>query len=210
MLPIALLVTFYAGSAPGARLKNTVLAVIVLSGFLAIFVPIYDYFMMPRWGYGILDFLTMEGRVEGYLTTGVQIGDQGRVAGRLDGIVAAFSELSKDPMKLMFGYGIGNASDSALGSQFVGAQFERFSLFPDTTLSVLLLEVGVLGIGLVLLLHWLVFRDSLAVARSDSGILGALAVGWTGTSCRRADRFPLCRDDHLPRRFRFFTGIFRD
>lgn len=189
LLPIGLLVTFYAGSARGTRLRNMLLSVVVLAGFLAIFVPVYDHYVSPRWGYGIMDFFTMEGRVERYLTKGTEIGDRAP-AGRLDGIVAAISELSKDPSTLVFGYGIGNASDSALGSQFVGAHFEKFSLFPSSTLVHLLLEFGVLGLGLVLLLHWLIFLDSLAVARQDPGIIGALALGWTGVSAVIVIAFP--------------------
>ncbi|MGH8223958.1 MAG: hypothetical protein ACREQZ_13395, partial [Woeseiaceae bacterium] len=64
LLPIGLMVTFYAGSARGTRLKNMLLSVIVLAGFMAIFIPIYDHFITPRWGYGIVEFFTMEGRVE--------------------------------------------------------------------------------------------------------------------------------------------------
>ena len=73
LLPIGLLVTFYAGSARGTRLKNMLLSVIVLAGFLAIFIPVYDHFITPRWGYGIMEFFTMEGRVERYLTKGTEI-----------------------------------------------------------------------------------------------------------------------------------------
>ncbi|MEX2343361.1 MAG: hypothetical protein WD647_10615 [Steroidobacteraceae bacterium] len=181
LLPIGLMVTFYAGSARGARLKNMLLSVIVLAGFMAIFIPIFDHFITPRWGYGIVEFFTMEGRVERHFMRGTEMGDRA-TAGRLDTIMAALSELSKDPSTLFFGFGIGNASDSALGSQFVGAYFEKFSQFPTSTLAGLLLEFGVLGLGLVLLLHLLIFADSLAVARQDHGLPGALAVGWTGTT----------------------------
>ena len=37
-----------------------------------------------------------------------------------------------------------------------------------------------LGTALVFLLYWLVFRDAIAVARSDSGLVGSMAVGWIG------------------------------
>jgi hypothetical protein len=213
MLPVALMVTFYAGSARGTRLKNMLLGLILIAGFLAVFIPIYDYFIAPKWGYGILDFLTMEGRVERYLTTGAEVGVQegvGRAPGRLDGVFVAFSELSKDPTQLVFGYGIGNASDSALGAQFSGAYLETFAPFPATTLTVLLLELGVLGLALVLFLHWLIFLDSLAIARRDPGILGAVAMGWTGVTAVLIIGFPYVGIVTFPAMsylFWYFSGL---
>jgi hypothetical protein len=213
MLPVALMVTFYAGSARGTRLKNMLLGLIIIAGFLAIFIPIYDYFIAPKWGYGILDFLTMEGRVERYLSSGAEVGVQegvGRPPGRLDAVIVAFSELSKDPTQLVFGYGIGNASESALGAQFTGAHFETFAPFPSSTLSALMLEVGILGLALVLLLHWLIFLDSLAVARRDPGILGAVAMGWTGVTAVLVIGFPYVGIITFPAMsylFWYFSGL---
>ena len=131
-------------------------------------------------------------------------------AGRLDTVVATISELSKDPSTLVFGFGIGNASDSALGSQFVGAYFEKFSQFPSSTFANLLLEFGVLGLGLVLLLHLFIFADSLAVARQDRGLPGALAIGWTGTTAVIVLCFPYTELITMPVTsflYWYFSGI---
>jgi hypothetical protein len=184
LLPMALLATFYVGSKKGTRLKNTLLGLVVLGGLLSIFVPVYDHYMRPRWGYGILDFLTMEGRVEGYLVRNQGVGSSGKVeAGRLDGVFAAVEVLSTDPTKLFFGVGIGNASDSALGAQFVGAYYKTFELLPVTSFTAILLEHGLCGLALVLLLHWLIFRDSVMLARRpELGITSIVAVAWTGVS----------------------------
>jgi hypothetical protein len=51
--------------------------------------------------------------------------------------------------------------------------------FASTTVSLLLLEIGVLGLLAVLYLYWLIFRDSQLVA-GDESLVGCLAVGWTG------------------------------
>lgn len=179
LLPLALLVTFYVGSEAKYRLKNTLLGSILAISFLAIFIPIYDHFMQPRWGYGLIEFFTMEGRVEGYLMKGTEVGDQAR-AGRLDGMIAAATELSKDPSKLFFGLGIGNASDSALGAQFDGAYYRQFEVFPLNSFSFIMLEHGLLGVFLVLWLHWIIFRDCVFVARRERSLIGALAMGWAG------------------------------
>lgn len=46
--------------------------------------------------------------------------------------------------------------------------------------SVFILEIGLLGTATVFLLYWLVFRDSLVVARHDQALQGSLAIGWAG------------------------------
>ena len=181
LLPLALLTAFFVGSEPGNRLKNMLLGTMVAAAFLAMFVPIYDHFVTPRWGYGIVDFFLMEGRVERYFMKGTEIGDQ-REAGRLDGMIVAVSELSRDPATLLFGLGIGNASDSALGAQFHGVYFRMFEYFPLNSFSFILLEFGLLGLLLVLSLHWIIFRECFAVARADRALMGALAIGWAGVS----------------------------
>ena len=181
VLVACLLTTVLVGSSRGTRVRNAVLGVGVSITFLAVFVPIYDYFVMPRWGYGLLDFFTMEGRVERYFLKGKEIGDEGP-AGRLDGLIAAASVLAQDPTRAFFGVGIGNASDSSLGQQFVGAYYKMLEGFPLTSFSFIMLELGLLGLGLVLLLHWRIFRDCAALAHRDNGLLGALAIGWTGIS----------------------------
>lgn len=181
LLPVALLTTLYIGSTSGNRFKNTLLGLAITSGFLAAAIPIYDHFMEPRWGYGLFDFVTMEGRLEGYLMKGTEIGDQ-QSAGRVDAIFAAFAELSKDPAKMLFGLGVGNASASALGPSFEGEYHGLFEYFPLTSILIITLELGLLGLMLVLALIWQVLRDCVALLTSQSGIFGALAAGWAGVT----------------------------
>jgi hypothetical protein len=76
-----------------------------------------------------------------------------------------------DPVSLVFGLGIGNASRSSLGEQFTGRYAVRFEPFVITSAAAFLLEIVLLGTGLVLL-YWMIFRDALAVARLDNGIRG--------------------------------------
>jgi hypothetical protein len=47
---------------------------------------------------------------------------------------------------------------------------------------VLILELGVLGLALVLLTCYLIYRDARVVAASDDGLMGALAAGWAGVA----------------------------
>src|SRR5262249_45051650 len=86
----------------------------------------------------------------------------------------------QDPVRLAFGLGLGNASNSNLGDSFTGRYYELFQAFVLTSFSVFLLELGVLGVTVAFVLYWFVFADSLAVARADSGLMGAVAVAWVG------------------------------
>jgi hypothetical protein len=44
------------------------------------------------------------------------------------------------------------------------------------------LETGVFGTALVFALYWLIFRDSVVVARSDDSLTGWIAIGWAGVT----------------------------
>lgn len=181
LAPIGLLTTFILGAKPGKRVGNALVALLVISLFGSIFLPVYDYYARQRWGYGLVDFMMMHGRVEGYLSKrDAGIGSQ--QAGRVDAIVIPVKELARDPPELAFGLGTGNASDSALGLQFTGQYFRRFEPFRQSTAAILILETGLFGLALVYVLYWLIFRDTRYVAERDKSLQGAIAVGWTGVS----------------------------
>ena len=103
-----------------------------------------------------------------------------RPAGRLDSVLIPLRDLASDPAKLAFGYGVGNASNSSLGTQFVGEQYPKFSIFMIHAFARITLELGIVGLALVLILMWLVFVDALKVARRDDGIFGVVAAGMVG------------------------------
>jgi hypothetical protein len=179
LAPVGLLTTFIVGARPGKRVSNALIALLVISVFGSIFLPVYDYYSRQRWGYGLVDFFTMQGRVEGYLEKRhAAIGAP--TAGRVDAIVIPLEELAHDPPELAFGLGVGNASDSALGTQFTGHYFRRFEPFRLSTGALLIMETGLLGLTLVYVLYWLIFRDVRWVATHHQGLTGALAVGWMG------------------------------
>jgi hypothetical protein len=80
----------------------------------------------------------------------------------------------------VFGVGIGNVSESSLGPNFTGRYFDVYGELILGALAMLIAETGMLGLGLILLLYAMIFRDSMYVAERDSGPFGALALGWTG------------------------------
>lgn len=179
-VPMALVTCFIVGAKPGEKVKNAYLAVIITTGFFAVFIPVYDYFMKPHWGYGIVDFVLMEGRLEGYLDRGAQVGQYGGESGKLGGFKVAVTEVSRDPVSLVFGYGIGNVSDSALGEQFTGEHFRLYETFLESSAILVVFEFGLAGFALLMFLYWKIFKDCVSVAHNDDGIMGALAIGWAG------------------------------
>src|ERR1700722_11376209 len=182
LLPIALLTVVLVGAPTGKRLRNFVLSTVLFIVFLACFAPIYDYMERKNPYYtSVEDFFTSQSKVNHYLETHSGLGTQ-RQAGRIDAIVIPLSRLSADPVSLAFGLGIGNASHSSLGPQFIGAYYPIYEGFLVSSLSVFLLEIGVCGTALVFVLYWMIFCDSLAVARSDDSLTGWVAVGWSGVA----------------------------
>jgi hypothetical protein len=179
VLPTALFITFQAVSKRGERLKQMVLAIVVLGVFLAAFVPIYDWVQDNQAGHGLVDFFSSD-RASSYLDTDSKIGTTEHV-GRLDSVRVAAAETVTDPVRAVLGLGIGNTMDSALGPQFSGKYFERYRLFTaETAFSTLLLELGFLGVGALLCVYWQIFRDALFVAEHGNPYVSALAAAWVG------------------------------
>jgi hypothetical protein len=180
LLPVALFSTFLAASRPATRFRHAAVGAAVITMALGTFVLIYDHFGTQRWGYGIVDFLTSEEKVEYYLHKDAELGSD--KAGRIDALVIPLKELAKEPSELVFGLGVGNATESALGPQFTGQYFARFSLFLLTAATTLLLEIGVLGLAIVLLVQWLILQDARVVARNGKDVRSTLALGWIAVS----------------------------
>jgi hypothetical protein len=182
LLPIALLTVVLVGSSPAKRARNFVLTVGIFVVFLAGFIPVYDYLELKNPYYiGIEQFFTNEKAVNNYLDTHSGVGAK-HDTGRIDAIVVPLKRLSNDPVQLAFGLGLGNASHSSLGPQFIGAYFPLYAGFLVSSFSYFLLEIGIFGTALVFVLYWLIFRDSLAVARSDDSLTGSIALGWSGVA----------------------------
>lgn len=182
MLPIGLLAAFFAAASPGQRVRQTLVAATWLALFAAIFFPVYEYTNSEKqYSVPLTEMLSDPDRLERYLWYKKEVGSTGG-AGKVDSIVVPLAHLSSDPLHLMFGLGIGNVSDSALGRGFGGRYFKMFSPFIGTSFGRLVLELGVLGFALVLSLMWMIYRDSQIVARRSGSLVGALAGGWAGVT----------------------------
>lgn len=184
LLPIGLLTTIVAGSPAGQRLKVFAMGLVLLGTFGAILVPVYDM-MAAKNPYKneqhLMDFFTDQQELDKYMETkgGATLGTKHAVR-RGDAIRVPLEYLAKDPVNLAFGLGIGNASHSNLGRQFEGTYYDLFQYFAVLSISTFVLELGLLGTAVVFVLYALLFFDSVAVAKEDSGLTGALAIGWIG------------------------------
>jgi hypothetical protein len=180
VLPIGLMLTFLAAARPGERLKQMVFATGALAVFLAAFIPTYNWLMEGReYGFTVTEFFTE--RIDEYLDTDSEIGAV-KTAGRVDSARVTVRETLQDPVRAVFGLGIGNTLESALGPQFSGKYYERYRNFTSTGFASMILQLGFLGFGLLMCVYWLIFRDAWFVARHGSGRAAALAAAWAGVT----------------------------
>jgi hypothetical protein len=182
-LPLGLLATVFLGPAPGKKLKYLGMAVAGLVVAGALFIPIYSFtqrYNPHKNERDITSFFSNQKQLSHYFSSGVGGVGTKKDVRRGDAIVVPFQYLARDPVQLMFGLGMGAVSPSKFGKNFEGPYYLLFTPFLITSFSVYLLEFGLLGLAVIGVLFWMVFWDTLAVARSDESIVGALAIGWTG------------------------------
>ncbi|MGD0502384.1 MAG: hypothetical protein ABSD02_06565 [Steroidobacteraceae bacterium] len=182
-LPMAMAVTVLFAAKRGKRLRYAGVGVLALAAFGALFVPIYNMmevhnpFKEER---DVLNFFTSEKQLSSYLSSNVTGVGTAKDVRRGDAVVVPLQFLSTDPARLAFGLGLGSVSPSNFGKNFEGPYFQLFKQFLIMSFVFFVLEFGVLGVLMIGALFWMVFADTLVVAREDDSLVGALAAGWTG------------------------------
>lgn len=183
MLPFGIMFTLIAGTERGKRLRYAGLATLGLAAFVAFFIPVYNMMEVHnpfKNEKDITNYFTNEKQLERYMSSHVAGPGTTKDVRRGDAIMVPLQFLARDPAQLAFGLGIGSVAPSNLGKNFEGGYFELFSNFLITSFTVLLLEFGVCGVLVVGIMLWMIFMDTLAVARDDESFFGAFAVGWVG------------------------------
>jgi len=184
LLPLALIIPGMIAnvSATSGSIRRGIITLALASVTLYSFVQVYDYFMIPRWGYGLMDFFQMDGRLERYMMKDATVGTEVEV-GRVDGLILPFKAAAaeNDPMQAILGLGIRNISQSKLGADFTGAEYSRYGNLISSSGSLLIWELGVLGLLLVFTLMYLIMRDAWTLRRAE-GLIGTFAVGWVAIS----------------------------
>jgi hypothetical protein len=183
LLPVGLMVTLIMGGEQGKRLRYATFALLGLVAFGAFFIPVYNM-MEAHNPYksekDITNYFTNQKELGRYMSSDVSGVGTAKDVRRGDAIEIPLQFLSRDPAQLAFGLGIGSVSPSSFGKNFEGSYFQLFKKFLITSFTFFLLEFGILGVTMIGLLFWLVFMDTLAVARVDDSLIGAVAAGWTG------------------------------
>ena len=178
LLPVALaLPAFFFREEGSSKIKKllTMGAMGVL--FILAFVPIYDHFMKPRTGYGILDFFQKENRLEKYMFR-EEWRQQGEPMGRGDVIAQSYKNLSKNPLVFAFGLGMGNLMGSYFESA-AGKHADQLQYGGDTlAVTILFWELGLLGVAVYATFFVFVFSDALLLRKSGD-IFGSFSLGWT-------------------------------
>jgi hypothetical protein len=165
LLPVALLVpAFLSGKGHVVRRLLPLAGIGALA--LAVFVGAYNYFIQFRQYPESIGEAFSGQNLMYYFYTGAANTDQPYV-GRFDSIEIAIEHTATDPLKLAFGYGAGNVSESFL-PEFAGRYWDYYARFGvgQTQVTQFLWEIGLVGLVAFLFLYYLVTRDALAVARS--------------------------------------------
>ncbi len=98
---------------------------------------------------------------------------------RLDAVVLPIRVLSEDPIKLLMGLGLGNASDSSISIlsgryPFLARLSKAMPALPQ-----LMWEIGVVGIIIYIVFFYFIYRDARSLGKINS-FSGAFAIGWAG------------------------------
>ena len=183
LLPFGLMVTLALGAERGKRLRYVAFASLGLAAFIAFFIPVYNMMEVHnpyKNEKDITNYFKNEKQLERYMSSDVAGVGTTKDVRRGDAIIVPLQFLARDPAQLAFGLGMGSVAPSNLGKSFEGSYFNLFSKFLITSFTVLLLEFGICGILLIGVILWLMFADTLAVARDDQSLFGAFALGWLG------------------------------
>lgn len=177
ILPIGMLapVFFMRRSEQAWRRLLPLVAIFAVSG--AGFIASYNYLMQAhRNPDNSLQDFWLEGRVQDYLYRGALEGDP-RI-GRFDSMHIALRTLSETPARTAFGLGIGNVSPSTLPG-FDGEYAHYYGRFKVsfTQVTLLLWNMGVVGVLLYGLLYYALFRDALTLVRAG-GVDAAIGQCW--------------------------------
>lgn len=182
LLPVAAIAPFLAR--PGKVPVGKIIVVLVLVGVVAgIYSKIDESLLGHRKSVTMVELFTDPEKLRAYLSPQAE----GRKwMGRGDKINLAYEELSQDPVKLMIGVGIGNATESPLGA----ISGEYADVAENRLIGVganrLFWETGLLGVLLSFGFIFMVARDALHLGRHCSGLQGAFANGWFAVAALQA------------------------
>ena len=185
LLPLALLIPTVYGADKEKRIKILMIVAPVSILLILGFNYAYQTFYTVGERKDAFSFFT-SGQAEKYLYKGTQAGEMTgqseSEAGRIDAIIFACKENSKDFFKLVWGVGIGNAA-IAFSPKFQGKYVSEYIRLGGrmNNIANFIWEIGILGIVHVIWFLLLIYLDSLRLIHSND-LVGALALGWVGVT----------------------------
>jgi hypothetical protein len=161
-----------------AKIKNlfTVGVVVLLLG------TIFATTFQAIEGYSVIEHYEKEAEGQGYLYTGSQGGVAEKEIGRVDAILLALKDLSKDGYGLFFGLGAGNVisvGPRSFRGDYAAAKVRYRG--EALTLTHQLWELGLAGVVIYMAFLLFIFWDALFLTKS-SGVFGVLGLGFTAVS----------------------------
>jgi hypothetical protein len=176
LLPVALILPAIVAHRNRHALRRLVTVLAIGAAGVVAFVAVYDTLIERRlYGQSISAFFTSEG-VERYLyVRGTD--EQLDYIGRFDSIEIATEQVSREPLRFLFGLGAGNVSPSFL-PLFDGAYasyFERYGV-DMTQITNLIWQIGFVGLGLYLLFYAFIIGDAWRLSRipNETALLGQI------------------------------------
>jgi hypothetical protein len=152
---------------PGKRPIRKIAPILAVGGACAVsFLAVYTYFSQFEHGESIESFVE-SGAYEKYL---YNKGDryQSRELARVDTVIFAVDFLKRDPLRLAFGVGAGNATQSPL-QNFSGKYASYFGPMGigQTQVTYFIWEIGFVGLFVYLLFCAISFRDAVFLAKGE-------------------------------------------
>jgi len=200
LFPLAVFTVLLVSAKDREARKKIMLVSTLLAMFGFVFIGSYSLFYIKEEGRGgVMSFFTNPDQLTHYLYRGstfdpellkAKKGGEGVVETaheedkqhetRIDRMIAPISLLSNEPLKLVFGLGIGNVNHTKK-EVFMGDYMHLSVLIgaTSTVISLLLWETGILGLFMFLLFIFMIFKDARKLSNTDS-FSGAIALGWLG------------------------------
>ena len=184
LLPLAAMIPAFLAPGTSKQIKKIALILPISLFMIMGFHYLYKMFYSHR--SDIVEFYTTDSLSE-YLYKDVKarevtgVHDAAEV-GRIDAIVIAYKENSKDLLRLIWGVGVGNAAPS-FSRKFQGKYADEFRRLggKENGISNFMWEIGILGIAHIYWFLYLIFNDALYM-RKINDLPGFLALGWLGVT----------------------------
>lgn len=173
MLPVAMLAPILLMPREERALRRMIPLLAVFAVVGTVYVSVYNSLIVHRNADKTLQTFFLEGGLSTYIYK-----DNSTTIGRFDSIEIAMTEIAKTPMTAAFGLGAGNVATSMLpGFEGEYAHYEAPYKVKFTQMSMLLWNVGWVGVAVFVLLFHAMFRDAVLLARSG-GADGMLGQAW--------------------------------